>query len=286
MVIRDILNRGIKYLENSEYTNPFFEVRLILSKILGYDISYLISHEDENIDKEIENKYFDILRRRNNGEPLQYIFGIVEFYGRDFFIDDNVLIPRNDTEVSIEVLKKLFENYKIENFLEIGCGSGIVSISMAIENKDIKFTSCDISDYAINNTKKNISKYNLDNISVVKSNIYSNIKDKYDIIYSNPPYIKTEEIDYLQREVKDYEPHLALDGGIDGLCFYRKIVSKLDKFLKKDGFVVFEIGHNQSSELRNILSEYNFFIIKDMSGRDRVVIASKGEIDVRKFASI
>ncbi|WP_036728661.1 MULTISPECIES: peptide chain release factor N(5)-glutamine methyltransferase [Peptoniphilus] len=286
MVIRDILNRGIKYLENSEYTNPFFEVRLILSKILGYDISYLISHEDENIDKEIENKYFDILRRRNNGEPLQYIFGIVEFYGRDFFIDDNVLIPRNDTEVSIEVLKKLFENYKIENFLEIGCGSGIVSISMAIENKDIKFTSCDISDYAINNTKKNISKYNLDNISVVKSNIYSNIKDKYDIIYSNPPYIKTEEIDYLQREVKDYEPHLALDGGIDGLCFYRKIVSKLDKFLKKDGFVVFEIGHNQSSELRNILSEYNFFVIKDMSGRDRVVIASKGEIDVRKFASI
>ncbi|MBP2025272.1 peptide chain release factor N(5)-glutamine methyltransferase [Peptoniphilus stercorisuis] len=277
MEIRVALKEGLNYLENSKYTNPFFEVRLILSRLLDKDMSYLISHDKENLNDDILNEYFNILNRRKNGEPLQYIFGETEFYGNTFYIDENVLIPRDDTEISIEVLNKIFKENNIKSFVEIGSGSGIVSVTMANIYRDTKFTAVDISDYAIKNTLKNIKRYNLENIEVLKSNLFENITGKYDIIYSNPPYIRTDEIEKLQVEVKDYEPMNALDGGIDGLYFYREIIKSAKEFLSDDGYLVFEIGHDQADDLKNLLKDYNVEVIKDLSNRDRVVIGKKGE---------
>lgn len=277
MEIRVALKEGLNYLENSKYTNPFFEVRLILSRLLDKDMSYLISHDKEDLNDDILSEYFNILNRRKNGEPLQYIFGETEFYGNTFYIDENVLIPRDDTEISIEVLNKIFKENNIKSFVEIGSGSGIVSVTMANIYRDTKFTAVDISDYAIKNTLKNIKRYNLENIEVLKSNLFENITGKYDIIYSNPPYIRTDEIEKLQVEVKDYEPMNALDGGIDGLYFYRQIIRSAKEFLSDDGYLVFEIGHDQADDLKNLLKDYSVEVIKDLSNRDRVVIGKKGE---------
>lgn len=277
MELNEALKEGLNYLEDSKYTNPFFEVRLILSRLLDKDISYLIAHDKDILDEKIIDEYFSILEKRKNGVPLQYIFGETEFFGNKFFIDENVLIPRDDTEISVEALIDIFENNSIRSSLEIGAGSGIVSITMAMRYSDVNFTAVDISDYAIRNTKKNIERFNLENIKVLKSNLYENIEESYDIIYSNPPYIKSKDIEELQAEVKDYEPMLALDGGVDGLFFYREIINGLDKYLNKNGYVVFEIGYDQADDLRELLKNYDVEVLKDLSNKDRVVIAKKGE---------
>ena len=277
MELNEALKEGLNYLEDSKYTNPFFEVRLILSRLLDKDISYLIAHDKDILDEKILDEYFSILEKRKNGVPLQYIFGETEFFGNKFFIDENVLIPRDDTEISVEALIDIFEKNSVRNSLEIGAGSGIVSITMAMRYSDVNFTAVDISDYAIKNTKKNIERFNLENIKVLKSNLYENIEESYDIIYSNPPYIKSKDIEELQAEVKDYEPMLALDGGVDGLFFYREIINGLDKYLNKNGYVVFEIGYDQGDDLRELLKDYSVEVLKDLSNKDRVVIAKKGE---------
>lgn len=277
MELNEALKEGLNYLEDSKYTNPFFEVRLILSRLLDKDISYLIAHDKDILDEKIIDEYFSILEKRKNGVPLQYIFGETEFFGNKFFIDENVLIPRDDTEISVEALIDIFENNSIRSSLEIGAGSGIVSITMAMRYSDVNFTAVDISDYAIRNTKKNIERFNLENIKVLKSNLYENIEESYDIIYSNPPYIKSKDIEELQAEVKDYEPMLALDGGVDGLFFYREIINGLDKYLNKNGYVIFEIGYDQGDDLRELLKDYSVEVLKDLSNKDRVVIAKKGE---------
>ncbi len=277
MELNEALKEGLNYLEDSKYTNPFFEVRLILSRLLDKDISYLIAHDKDILDEKILDEYFSILEKRKNGVPLQYIFGETEFFGNKFFIDENVLIPRDDTEISVEALIDIFEKNSVRNSLEIGAGSGIVSITMAMRYSDVNFTAVDISDYAIKNTKKNIERFNLENIKVLKSNLYENIEESYDIIYSNPPYIKSKDIEELQAEVKDYEPMLALDGGVDGLFFYREIINGLDKYLNKNGYVIFEIGYDQGDDLRELLKDYSVEVLKDLSNKDRVVIAKKGE---------
>lgn len=277
MELNEALKEGLNYLEDSKYTNPFFEVRLILSRLLDKDISYLIAHDKDILDEKILDEYFSILEKRRNGVPLQYIFGETEFFGNKFFIDENVLIPRDDTEISVEALIDIFEKNSVRNSLEIGAGSGIVSITMAMRYSDVNFTAVDISDYAIKNTKKNIERFNLENIKVLKSNLYENIEESYDIIYSNPPYIKSKDIEELQAEVKDYEPMLALDGGVDGLFFYREIINGLDKYLNKNGYVIFEIGYDQGDDLRELLKDYSVEVLKDLSNKDRVVIAKKGE---------
>ena len=276
MAINELLKEGLKYLENSEYTNPFFEVRIILAKLLNRDISYLTAHDSDEVSRKIEDEYFDILKRRQKGEPLQYIFGETEFYGNEFYIDKNVLIPRNDTEISIEVLMDIFRKNDIDSFLEIGSGSGIVTVTMAMQFENTEFTAVDISDYALENTSKNVKRYNLENVEVIKSNLFGNITGSYDIIYSNPPYIRTDEIKKLQSEVKDYEPMLALDGGEDGLYFYREIINNLDKYLNDGGYAVFEIGYDQKEDLFKLLENYSTYAVKDLSGKDRVVVGKKG----------
>lgn len=271
MEIKEALIEGRKYLKDLEYTDPIYETRRILSFLLNKDLSYLVAHDSELLDSTVEERYFEILDKRKNGMPIQYILGEEDFYGRSFKVLEGVLIPRQDTEISVETLLKIIKNNKINNMLEIGCGTGIVSISVDLETK-VDVTAVDISQKAIENTKINKEKIG-STITVLKSDLFSNIKNKFDIIYSNPPYIKSDEIEKLQVEVRKHEPRLALDGGEDGLHFYRKIIEKAPEYLNDRGYLVFEIGHDEAKDICALMEDkFDVEVIKDLSKLDRVVV--------------
>lgn len=273
MKIKEALIEGRVFLKNLEYTDPIYETRKILAEILERDLSYLVSHDNEELPASVEKKYFDILKKRQEGIPLQYILGREDFYGRTFTVLEGVLIPRQDTEISVEVILKILKENNINKMLEIGCGTGIVSITVDLESKrKMDITALDISPYAIKNTT--INKKNLkSNIKILKSDLFDKVCGKFDLIYSNPPYIKSSEIENLQLEVKDHEPRLALDGGIDGLYFYREIIKEAPNYLNNNGFLVFEIGYDEAEEI-SLIMEKNFDtkIYKDLNNLDRVIV--------------
>ncbi|MFQ9967059.1 MAG: peptide chain release factor N(5)-glutamine methyltransferase [Peptoniphilus sp.] len=271
MKIKEALIEGRDYLKDLEYTDPIYETRRILSDLLNKDLSYLVSHDEDLLDSKIENKYFEILEKRQKGIPLQYILGEEDFYGRTFKVIEGVLIPRQDTEISVEKILNIIENNQINNMLEIGCGTGIVSISVDLESS-IDVTAVDISEKAIENTRINKEKLN-SKIKIINSDLFSNINEKFDLIYSNPPYIKSCDIENLQVEVKNYEPRLALDGGEDGLFFYRSIIKSSPEFLNHKGFLVFEIGHDEAEDICNLMKDkFEVEVYKDLNNLDRVVV--------------
>ena len=273
MKIKEALLEGRNFLKNSEYTDPIYETRKILAEILNKDLSYLVSHDNEELEEAIKNKYFDILKKRKEGIPLQYILGIEDFYGRTFTVLEGVLIPRQDTEISVEVILKILKENNINKMLEIGCGTGIVSITVDLESKrKMDITALDISPYAINNTA--INKKNLmSNIEIMESDLFDKVSGKFDLIYSNPPYIKSCEIENLQVEVKDHEPRLALDGGNDGLYFYREIIKEAPNYLNNNGFLVFEIGYDEAEDISLIMKKnFDTTIYKDLNHLDRVIV--------------
>lgn len=271
MEIKEALIEGRKYLKDLEYTDPIYETRRILSFLLNKDLSYLVAHDSELLDSTVEERYFEILDKRKNGMPIQYILGEEDFYGRNFKVLKDVLIPRQDTEISVETLLKIIKNSKINNMLEIGCGTGIVGISVDLETK-IDVTAIDISKRAIENSIINKEKLG-SGIKIMKSDLFSNIKESFDLIYSNPPYIKSDEIEKLQVEVRKHEPRLALDGGEDGLHFYRKIIEKAPEYLNDRGYLVFEIGHDEAKDICALMEDkFDVEVIKDLSKLDRVVV--------------
>lgn len=271
MEIKEALIEGRKYLKDLEYTDPIYETRRILSFLLNKDLSYLVAHDSELLDSTVEERYLEILDKRKNGMPIQYILGEEDFYGRSFKVLEGVLIPRQDTEISVETILKIIKNNKINNMLEIGCGTGIVSISVDLETK-IDVTAVDISKRAIENSIINKEKLG-SGIKIMKSDLFSNIKESFDLIYSNPPYIKSDEIEKLQVEVRKHEPRLALDGGEDGLHFYRKIIEKAPEYLNNRGYLVFEIGHDEAKDICALMEDnFDVEVIKDLSKLDRVVV--------------
>lgn len=273
MKIKEALIEGRDFLKNLEYTDPIYETRRILGEILERDLSYLVSHDNEELPASVEKKYFDILKKRKEGIPLQYILGREDFYGRTFTVLEGVLIPRQDTEISVEVILKILKENNINKMLEIGCGTGIVSITVDLESKrKMDITALDISSYAINNTT--INKKNLkSNVKILESDLFDKVSGKFDLIYSNPPYIKSSEIENLQIEVKDHEPRLALDGGIDGLYFYREIIKEAPNYLNNNGFLVFEIGYDEAEDISLIMKKnFDTKIYKDLNNLDRVIV--------------
>lgn len=273
MKIKEALIEGRVFLKNLEYTDPIYETRKILGEILERDLSYLVSHDNEELPASVEKKYFDILKKRKEGLPLQYILGREDFYGRTFTVLEGVLIPRQDTEISVEVILKILKENNINKMLEIGCGTGIVSITVDLESKrKMDITALDISSYAINNTTINKKKLK-SNIKIFKSDLFDKVSGKFDLIYSNPPYIKSSEIENLQLEVKDHEPRLALDGGIDGLYFYREIIKEAPNYLNNNGFLVFEIGYDEAEDISQIMEKnFDTKIYKDLNNLDRVIV--------------
>lgn len=280
MNIKQLLENETKKLIEKQVLDPKLKARILLSHLLKKDKMYLVINDTEEVDISIEKQFEEAVEKLGQGYPVEYITCKKEFMGLEFFVNENVLIPQPDTEILVEEAINLIKEKKISHVLDLCTGSGAIAISIANYTKDVKLVASDISNEALKVAKKNAKKLNMDDkVSFVQSNLFDNLeKDSFDMIVTNPPYIKTKVIDTLDEEVKK-EPMLALDGGEDGLDFYKKIIEEVPSYLSKDGYLCMEIGYDQKEEvillLKNNGGYTNILAKKDLSGNDRVIIAKK-----------
>ncbi|MEA1974071.1 MAG: peptide chain release factor N(5)-glutamine methyltransferase [Bacillota bacterium] len=276
MTIKDLIEFGINELE-SVSDNARKEIELLILEYTNFRQIDLIINVKSEINEKEYSLIIEKIAKRKKGIPIQYIIGNQEFMNLEFSVNEKVLIPRQDTEILVEKIISLYSKFEKVRVLDIGTGSGAISISLAKYLKNSSIVSVDISIDAINVAKGN-AKLNgvLDQIEFIQSDLFNNLTNdnKFDIIVSNPPYIRSEEIAKLQIEIKDYEPVLALDGGNDGLDFYRKITEESIRFLKKNGMLAYEIGFDQGEGVRRMLLRKfnNIEVIKDYQHLDRMVI--------------
>ena len=276
MKIEDLLRIGLEELKNIDEAD--LKLKMILSNLLEEDKSYLVIHKDREISGNIEAEFLNCVERLKQGEPVQYIIGKTEFYGLEFFVNSDVLIPQPDTEILVEevidIYNKSFSNYN-ENvtILDLCTGSGAIAVSLKKNLENTEVFASDISIKALEIAKKNADKNNTE-ITFIESNLFENINTKFDIIVSNPPYIERVVLKTLSEEVK-HEPVLALDGGEDGLDFYRKIAEEAKNYLKENGILAIEIGFDQKDSVTKLLEQEGYKDIyskKDYSGNDRIVV--------------
>ncbi|WP_425446192.1 peptide chain release factor N(5)-glutamine methyltransferase [Dethiothermospora halolimnae] len=271
-----------------ERRNPQLDSMLLLCYVINVDKIYIYTHRDQVIDMETVDKFYKLVEKRSKGYPLQYIIKKQEFMGLDFFVDEGVLVPRPDTEILVESIIKLVNESNMRdkdniNIVDIGTGSGAITLSLAHYIKNAFIYSIDISQDALNIAKRNCKNLRLENrVEFLNGDLFKPLENLYkekeiDIIVSNPPYIPTKDITNLEVEVSQYEPKLALDGGIDGLNYYKKIIEQAPNYLKANGILALEIGYNQGKDLKKLLQQIGKFdnieIKKDLAGHDRVVIA-------------
>lgn len=282
MTIKQAIERGVAKLKLENITTPKLKVRLLMQFVLEKPRQYLIIYDNKTLTKNQEDKFFAGISKLSKGVPIEHITHNKEFMKLNFFVDENVLIPRQDTEVLVEEVIKIAKKIKAKNILDLCTGSGAIAISLAKYLPNIQITALDISSKALEVAKLNTKNNNVENqITFVESNLFENLsKEKYDIIVSNPPYIKQALIKELDKEVQK-EPHIALDGGKDGLDFYRKIIDTGYEYLKYGGYLCLEIGYDQKEEIMNLLDDNGQYInkicIKDLYDNDRVIIAKVGD---------
>lgn len=279
MNIGEVLKYAYDILKKENIDTYMLDAQLLLQKVLKKDKLFIILNRNETLSKDEEEEFLKLINLRKDKMPVKYILGECEFMGLNFYVKEGVLIPRADTEILVEeVIKEIKEN-NYNRICDVCCGSGAIGVSIGkyIENSTV---DCyDISDIAIEVTGKNIERFSLkDRVTVEKSDLLTvAIKQnkKFDVIVSNPPYIKEEVIPTLMEDVKDYEPYIALCGGIDGLDFYRKITNQSLEILENDGLLAFEIGYDQGEAVKELLIENGFIdvrVINDLAGLNRVVI--------------
>ncbi|MDB3888371.1 peptide chain release factor N(5)-glutamine methyltransferase [Candidatus Pelagibacter sp.] len=275
------INKAFEKLNKHNIKSALLDSELLMSKALKEDREFIIL----NLDKKIREKdylYFQkLINERSKGKPIAYLTGKKYFWKYEFDINENVLIPRPDTEIIIEQVLDIYKNKNKINFLEVGTGSGCILLSILKERKDFKATGIDISGHALKVCNINAYKLGVKNrVKLFKSDIDKFLNGKYDLIISNPPYIKKLDLKYLEKDVIKFEPKLALDGGLDGISEIRKIIKKSSELIKKGGKLILEIAFNQKKEVKQLLRNNSFYInsvIKDLAKNDRCIISTKIE---------
>lgn len=289
MKTRILVKEGEYQLSKAFCMDPKIDAQELYCYLTGLDKVSLFLKAEEEVDPETEEKYMELIRRRAERIPLQHITGVQEFMGYTFRVNPHVLIPRQDTETLVTEAAKTIQSTPREKLsffeklkgrkewdvLDLCCGSGAVGISLAKICSNVKVTATDISAEAVETAEANAEDLRV-KVRFLTGDMFEPVKGrKFDMIVSNPPYIRTNMISILQEEVKDHEPLNALDGGRDGLDFYRTIVERAADFLKPEGFLLMEIGHDQGEDLRKMLKDSGKYspavVIKDLPGRDRVV---------------
>lgn len=270
---------GKSYLKHNSQSY-LLDSKVLLKYITGLNDIEIFTKDNTIIEDYICEKYLHLLEKRKSGCPVQYIINQCEFMSLNFYVDENVLIPRPDTEILVEKAIAIIKENKYNKVLEIGTGSGCISVSLAKYIEDINITAVDISELAILVAKKNaVNNSVLNKIKFIQSDLFENINENnFDVIISNPPYIKKDVIPKLEPNVKDFEPNLALDGGVTGLDFYNKISKIGYNFLKPNGTLLFEIGNDQGITVPDILKFYKYKdvqVFKDYASFDRVVVSKK-----------
>lgn len=275
--LKGLLADGAKMLTQAGIDEAELDARYILEYITGLNSAQYFIHSEDIIEKNKAEEFFRLIERRSKRIPLSYVIGTRDFFGLTFKVNENVLIPEQETELLVEEVIKYSEGKAV---LDMCTGSGCIAISIALFGKPSKVAASDISEKALEVARENAKSLKAGEISFIQGDMFENVTDKFDIIVSNPPYIETGEIDELMPEVRDYIPRLALDGDIDGLKFYRIISKEAVKILNKNGRIFYEIGYNQSRAVASILLENGFTdvkIMKDYSGLDRIVMAKLDE---------
>ena len=273
------LERGSKILKENFINSYWLDSELLLSKALNKKREYLFLNSKETISDNSIDKFQNLINRRKNNEPVAYILNYKEFWRNNFYVNKNVLIPRPDTEILVEQVIKLYSREQKLSILDIGTGSGCIIISILKERQKFNGTAIDISKKALNIAKYNAKIHHLNNrIKFYKSSVDNFFKHKYDLIISNPPYISSLKLKYLEKDILGFEPIQALEGGMNGFNIISKIIKQSFLLLKKGGKLVLEIGFDQKFEMLKLLKRYGFFVnktVKDYGGRDRCLICTK-----------
>ena len=279
MNIENILTQAFKELSNSNIKNANLDCEVLLSNIINKDREYVILNSKKNLDRKYIDIFNNLIDRRKKNEPVAYLINKKEFWKETFYIDKNVLIPRPDTEHIVEEVLKLTQNNSKSHVLDIGTGSGCILLSILKERKNFIGTGIDISKKCIKVSKYNAKRLELDNrTKFYISDVDNFLIGKYDVVVSNPPYIENLNLKYLDRDVVNFEPKLALSGGRDGFSEITKVINKTSGLIKKNGVFVLEIGHNQKNKVTEKLKAKGFYIkkvLKDYGKNDRCIISSK-----------
>jgi len=276
----EILNKSREYLEKNGVESARLNAELLIADVLKMKRLELYLNYERPMQEDEIIKIREYIKRRGAGEPFQYIVGKEEFYGLNFNVNSAVLIPRPDTETLVEKSLELIKNIEKPTVLDIGTGSGAIAVSIAKNRADSYVMACDISEAALETAVSNGELNEVKNIKFVNSNIFENIKYKsFNLIVSNPPYIREEEYEGLMREVRGFEPKLALTAEENGLYFYRVISQEGWNYLADGGYIAFETGYDQAEEVKKLLENTGKYceieIVKDYNGIDRVVSAKK-----------
>lgn len=273
MTIKQTLEYAIKILKDNNIEDSNIKAKCLLTYVLAKPKEYLIINSEKELTSEKESEFNKYIEELLNGKPLQYITKRQEFFGIQFYVDENVLIPQPDTEILVEEVIEIAKRENKKRILDICTGSGCIAISLSENLNNANITATDISKTALEIAKRNDIKRK---VIFKQSDMFENLIDeKFDIIVSNPPYIETKVIEVLNKDVRQ-EPKLALDGGDDGLKFYRDIAGNAHKYLNNNGYLCLEIGEDQKEEVIKLLVENNFqdiYCKKDLDGNDRVIIA-------------
>jgi len=277
MRIKEILKEQIEILKKENIEDATLKARILLAFALGKNKEYIIVHDEEEIKEETCNKYKNYIKRIIQHEPIRYITQKQEFMKLDFFVNENVLIPRADTEILVEEALQIIEQNKLNTVLDLCTGSGAIAVSIAKYADVKKVLATDISKKTLEVAEVNINKNKVE-VQTLESDLFKNVKEQFDVIVSNPPYIETDTIEVLSEDVKK-EPRLALDGGRDGLDIYRKIIDEAWKYLSPKGFLCLEIGYNQRQSVLNLIKESHKYESeyskKDLYGNDRIVVCRR-----------
>jgi release factor glutamine methyltransferase len=279
MNIENILNKGIEILKERKISNPQLDSEILLSNSIKRDKKHIILNPKELLSAEQRETFKNLIERRKKGEPVAYLINKKEFWKDEFFVNKDVLIPRPDTELIIEQVLKIYSKDAKLQVLDIGTGSGCILLSILKERLNFYGTGIDISKKSVNISKFNAKQLNLTNRVKFFHSSVDNFKiGKYDLIVSNPPYIKLLSLKYLEKDVANFEPKLALNGGFDGFSEIRKVINNASSLIKKRGKFILEIGFNQKNKVKKILKKEGFYInkaIKDYGNNDRCIVSTK-----------
>ena len=279
MNIKSAIIIGTNILKDKYIQTAQLDTEILMAKAIDEDRKYIILNDQKNL-KNTNLKYFKkLIKERASRKPIAYLVEQKFFWNSEFTVTNDTLIPRPDTELLVENILKLTKNKNKMNILDIGVGSGCVLLSILKEKKNFYGTGIDISKKCINISKKNAIKLKLDSrVRFYKSDVDKFSLGKYDLIVSNPPYIKNYNLKYLERDVANFEPKLALDGGLDGLSEIRKVIRKSSELIKKNGKFILEIGFDQKNKVINLLKKEGFYInsaLKDLAKNDRCIVCTK-----------
>ncbi len=279
MNINLALSYGSRILRDKFIPSPKLDSEILLSKIINKDRNYILLNSNKLIKKKELNNFYKLIQLRSQGNPVAYLTNKKYFWNSEFFITDDTLIPRPDTELIVESVLTFTKQKNKMSILDIGLGSGCILLSILKERKNFYGTGIDISKKCLNISEINAVNLRINSrLKLYKTDVDKFKLGKYDLIVSNPPYINKHKIKCLERDVAKYEPKIALDGGLDGLSEIRKVIKKSSELIKKNGKLFLEIGFDQKNKVVKLLKKEGFYInniYKDLAKNDRCIVSTK-----------